>query len=314
MNLSTRLKYLLVEPDLRRFDRMLRWYRQPGPDVLGWHDSSWHFIAREDTDRRMTGVMIAEQLDVPMQWIGSGGYQPGIYQPFARALVRQPHHPRVVVFPVNLPRCTAVQWFRRPDLRFDAAIAVMDRWVRRPRPLVWVRPRDFPSAADDAAYEALPSPSRFSEKQLVRDFVAVKHIRPTTDEEVRQRQAEIFAFHFGHPVDPGHERLRQLADTVTTLEGAGIRCVTYATPINVEAGDELLGPAFRPHVAAHVAAAQQVLADAGARTELVDWHDALPRDVFFHRYYAAEHLKEDGRRWVADRVSDLIRAELKATS
>ncbi|MBV8959453.1 MAG: hypothetical protein JO054_13470 [Actinobacteria bacterium] len=296
-----------VDPDLRRFDDMLKMYKSPGPRVLCWHESPWMKVAREDPDQRTVGEMLATEFGTDIAALGTGGWHLGVYRALARALVQLPHRPEIVVFPVTLPRSTSVMWHRRPDLRFDNAIRIMDRWCERPRPLVWMHARDLGTREQWRAYLAMPSPSRYSELTVVQQFVDVKTHKAEDAEARRHQLAEIFAFHAGHDPDPDHERMVEMVDAVTLLESTGIRCVLYATPFNVQAGVELHGADFADHVASHVRLAAGLLGKAGAHAQLLDFHDRLEPSDYFHPYYGAEHFRDVGRRALAGWITDAVR-------
>ena len=287
---------------------MVRSYRRPGPRVLCWHDSVWVYSANEDTDRRPVFEMLAEH--VPgVAAIGRGGWHARLFLALARALVQLPHHPEVVAMPATLPRVTAVQWRRRPDLIFAEPIADIERWAARGRgPTPWRRKGRHPTPEEWAHFETLPSPSRFSALQTVGDFHRVQDAPASDPEQQRRRYAELFAFHFGHPPDPGHPRIVELRDTVALLASVGIRSVVYVTPFNVAAGTELLGPEFAPHVQAHIDVASAVLRELD--TPLHDFHDRLGPEVFLHPYHSAEHVRSEGKAAIATWVADAIRRGL----
>ena len=287
---------------------MVRTYRRAGPPVLCWHDSVWIYPAREDTDRRPVQAMLAEQLDGTTA-IGRGGWHARLFLALARALVRLPHRPQVVAFPATLPRVSAVQWFRRPDLIFEEPITDVERWAKRGRgPMPWRRQGLHPTTEEWAHFETLPSRSRFSELQTVGDFHRVQDARTTDPERQRRRRAELFAFHFGHPPDPTHDRVVEMRETVAVLAAAGIRSVVYVTPFNVAAGTELLGAEFASHVRAHIDVAARALAEVD--TPLHDFHDRFGREVFLHPYHSAEHVRSEGKVAIAGWVADAIRGAL----
>jgi hypothetical protein len=114
-----------------------------------------------------------------------------------------------------------------------------------------------------------------------------------------------FSLLYEYPLDPSHRKLRALRDLTALCRSKGIPLRFYITPIDVESGERTAGPAFRPRVAANVAAIRAALADQGATIE--DWSALFPAGLFSYKEYPNEHLNAAGRRKLADEVLRLIR-------
>ena len=95
----------------------------------------------------------------------------------------------------------------------------------------------------------------------------------------------------------------ELVDLATRIVG---KAVVYFTPINVEAGARLAGCRFTEIVKANVATVFSLLSDADAVIE--DWSGALPDSAFFRNATTTEHLNENGRCYLAEKVQAACRA------
>lgn len=277
-----------------------------GDGVLLFGDSVMERTSRGDTDQRTLGTMIAEALqERPVATISYSAFNPQIFAALARVAVRLPRPPSVVILPVNL-RCFSPQWDLNPAWQFEAELALIERYLSAPDTVILPIADIREAPGFYASFDATPVSFPLSRLSTIGEFRALVR-QPSTDEAGRRaRAAEIFVYHYTHPLTAEHRKVRALREAVTTFIGAGCRVLCYLTPINHEAGERLLGSAFKPALranAAVVASALRELPDV-----LQDLSEALPDEHFFHEDLATEHLNERGRSVLARLVSELAPA------
>ncbi|MBV8693785.1 MAG: hypothetical protein JOY57_19205 [Actinobacteria bacterium] len=303
----------VVNPEIAGYLRLLRAADGPPPlDVVVLGDSSWIWTARQDLDHRDLSAMFDAQLPpaVTRHHIRGGGYHPGLHAVYLQALVDSGRPlPPVVVGPVNV-RTFGPQWTYHPDYRFDTALARIRRAARSRHPrLVWT-PVAPPPRSDLTTTGAILHRSMFGPTRTLAEYrrlvgnTARDQETKATGAAYTERKRMIFEYHYGAAADRTSERLAQLGALGRVVRDAGSVLVAYSSPINIEGGVELLGPTFRSHILGQVAMAREALEQTcGNAIRWIDAVDALPASAFFHRYEASEHLAEEGRRWLSDKLA-----------
>ena len=300
----------VLDPEIEAYLRLLGATARSRPlHVLLLGDSPWLWTAHQDTDSRTALEMFEELLppEVSRHCIVGGGYHPGLFLAYVRALsdAGRPF-PRVVLLATNV-RTFSPQWRYAPEYRFDEVIARVTRagasrvpWLIRPDP---ARPGGLEEHA------AVVHRSAFGPARTVGEYRALIAARPQTPEEEHERRRVIFNFFYGEAAEDTNPRLGQLRELAALVAARGSRLVAYATPVNVEGGRELLGPGFDEHIRRESMLAEAALREgAAAALDWLPWVDALPAADFFHRYEPSEHLAEAGRRWMVAGLADAVQA------
>ena len=300
----------VLDPEIEAYLRLLGAAGRSRPlDVLVLGDSPWLWTAHQDTDTR-TALEMFEQLlpaEISRHCIVGGGYHPGLFLAYLRALADAGRRfPRVVLLATNV-RTFSPQWRYAPEYRFDEAMARVTRagrsrvpWLVRPDP---ARPGPLEEHA------AVVHRSAFGPERTIGEYRALIAASPTTPVEEHERRRVIFNFFYGEPAEETNPRLGQLRELAALVAARGARVVAYATPVNVEGGRELLGPGFDEHIRRESRLAEAALRDgAGEAMDWLPWVDAVPAADFFHRYEPSEHLAEAGRRWMVAGLVDAVQA------
>lgn len=296
--------------------------RTPPPEVLIFGDSTSLLVSRFDVWRQPLLEILVKRLR-PLRTcvVAHIGWHGAVQAALLRAVAALPCQPRVVVLPINL-RQTSPQWAANPYFQFedliDAATAfalgptralpVLPPFPRGPvtepgpdiDPLRWEQFRSMPvriTALDMASTGA----------ETVGDLIDLIATAPETKAERRERMRAVFAYHWLPGEDLG--RLAGLGEAVGIAERFGARIVGQLTPINYQAGRELLGPAFDRVVADFRSASIQACTDSIGNPEnllLEDLTHLLPSEDFFYRTDPTEHFGEIGRLAVARHMARVI--------
>jgi hypothetical protein len=289
---------------------LVRYEGDRSPPVLLLGDSVLERVSNTDQDARSLAEMLEQKLggSTAALCISGSGYHMGVFEAFLRCLGKTRHRPALVVFPINL-RSFSPQWDKDPRYQYDEEIRALERYIERGRrsTYLWRRSQDW------AAYERTSVAYPASSERSVGDFLSVIRSRPLAENDRLQRRRTIFRFHYLHPLVDHHRRLRQLQGLVQRAIELGVSLVAFVPPINFQAGEELLGDAFRRAVSAQLGVVQQALGSVRTqgRLHLVEASSSLDRSHFLHDYEPTEHLNQKGREVLASLIANAVVADLR---
>lgn len=271
--------------------------------VLYFGDSSVDFYEEGETDRRGILAMLDEML--PDSGVGSAANS-GFTLPLFRdmfTLLQQPEsRVRTVIICVNLGFLSPA-WYMRPDpfycqsryfLRYNGVVGQAFY-----RPLVAFR------AVSPVSYTQVDrdrTPLYFEDRRFLTVGEMERFLDAAQDRQEAGRTAAIATYM--QPVTARNPSVQALIDLVRKCRDAGIRPVPYISPINVEHGEKLLGPAFRKQTEHNIAVLRKLLADE--EIEPLNLAFDLPHEVFEKRHPMSTHLIAAGRTYVAQRIKDAI--------
>jgi hypothetical protein len=277
------------------------------PAVVGFGDSVWERVSRDDLDRRTLAQMLAEILrdrGVSTHFVHGSGYNQLVFLGFVRVLASLRAKPAAAIIAVNL-RSFSPQWQFNPLWRADAERRALARYLssrRTPRFL----PPAFPSARDVVEYDATRVSYPGTSYTTIGDFRRIVAARPDGEDARAERMRVLFRFHYMHPLVASNDHLVALSETLRTLQTLGVRTLCYITPVNVMAGNRHLGADFERIVSKNVDVIHSLIQQSAADVELVDLSRAFPSGLFFHDDEATEHLNEAGRTRLAMEVANRV--------
>jgi lysophospholipase L1-like esterase len=292
---------------LDKFEAFLRETAAPY-DALYLGDSVVERVSRDDQDTRTLARMVEDDLrgDVIVRSLTHSALHAHVYAALARAIATMDARPRLFVVPVNL-RSFSPQWALSPDWQFAEELAALREHIRGRGGAADFR---WPAPLTAAQFEAARVQYVGSNLATVGQFREIIRSQPADEAGIRARRQAIFTFHYMAELEAGDTRLRALAALAEAAEAMGARALLYVTPVNAEAGAELLGEEFLAVQRANVATIRQALSAALERgaVHLLDYSEAMSAAGFFHRYEPTEHLNQDGRRRIAAMLAEEIRA------
>jgi hypothetical protein len=301
--LPGRAPYAQLASLVSAFDRDER-----AAEILCLGDSVLERVSHHDEDQRTLGRILADMMSSGPRLlpISGSGYHVEVFSALLRAVATMKHRPDIVVVPVNL-RSFSPQWDLNPSYAFADELRALDAFVREPQrrvPSIPTMPR--PSAIATRKWHETPVAYPSSTLHTVAEFQAVVANSGNTDPE---RLRQIFVYHYMHPLGPTHRKLAMWDALFRAVVEMRVRCIAYATPVNVDGGSEFAGAALAESVRASVKRFEHATS-ANARTGLtfLDLSELLDADDFFRRHEATEHLNANGRKKLAARLTDAIGA------
>lgn len=266
-------------------------------------DSVLLAVDRGDADRRSLARMEKMALaPIALQPAALHGMHAEIYEPCIDWLLRRGARPELFVVPITM-RSLAPIWRFQPGLQFanERLAIAMDRpvlrWFLRPA-RIWQAQARWQVSEHDYRTTRVPTPGG-----------GTATIAGRFDEHLAGRydRAAWAAADYLPPVEPDHPRLRAL---VRIARRPDTRVLFYLTPTDRQSARALLGPVFDERFERNVATIVGALREVGA--DVIDWSGLLPTDAFTRSQVIDEHLDERGRRELAARLADEIRARLSA--
>jgi hypothetical protein len=284
--------------------RSLGTYLEGGVDIVYLGDSTVKYIAPEDEDRRSLGEMV--QALVPGAGLGvvaHDGYHAAVFEDYCRYMVRGDVLPCVVIVPINL-RSFSPLWDQQPAWQFEKERYVLRhpsyvaRVLRRPLAVFGVVGED-PLSIEE--FLALPVYVGDEQTGTTVDFGVLGHgAAPAHAAQIQGR--------YQYRLKLGHRRLTSFVDIACLLVEHGITPVLYITPIDCQAGERYHGGPFMEQVAENVGTIQAALGQVGASA--LDLSHLCKTEEFCYMDFVNEHLDEKGRRRVAERLAEAVRAGL----
>lgn len=267
-------------------------------DVVFFGDSTVFFTHPEDADKSSIPTFLQGLTDeLSVVAVYSAAFDPQLYADFAQYMRKHGAVNRFVVFPINL-RLYAPQlntyhyrYFDKERL-FLKNDSVIFRWLYGP--LSTFKTFNFRSVSEK---DFAMAPVLDGEKNLgpVGIFNPLREIE--VDDTQRARIITFFFMYSLKPDDPAPQALKRM---VKQLAAAGITAVPYFTPVDMASCREALGSQFDTRIEENLAVLRGLLEEL--EVDYLDLSSSLGPEFFAWTHYPNDHLKDSGRKYVAERI------------
>lgn len=294
-----------VPKPIVRFQTLL----DEGLDILYLGDSTlWHPVGTQTT-----AAMVQERLPARrVSELSHAAYGMDIYQSYISYMLRQDVRPALVIIPINM-RSFSPEWDQRPGYQFTREKRILamgiplTRLVGRPLGLFGgyapaITQDEFLHSTVYAGSEPIGEVQEFEgsvgasplEEGGGEQFVYYQEVPDDADFQ------RLLTYYYMEQISPEHRKLQAMLDIAQALRAAQIEVIFYVTPVNVELGDVYVGENFRQQFAANVAVVKAAL--AAHEVELLD----LSFDLAAYFFSDTEHLRQPGKRYIAERLATTI--------
>ncbi len=274
-------------------------------DAVYLSDSVNFWTHASDVDKRRISQFLGDDLPpLKVMAIDGGCFQTEVFASCAELIKSLPTHIKFAVIPINM-RSFSPYWVRQPRMQFEELRCCLHwgptLYQGLMRPLSIFKAVNF---SHISYQDYLKTPVFDGDKPLgtVNDFTSLIRGENLTPQQQHDRFAYLYCYH----LTPEHRFLVGLRQTVQTFKEAGITPVCFIDALAYEEGTKWYGPEFCDRVKANIAVVQDVLKQDGLQA--LDLSFFLTDDQFNYRPVITEHLKESGRRRVAARLAEEIRA------
>lgn len=286
---------------------LLRQALEKKNEVIFFGDSTVRFNRLEDKDKKTIPQMLQVKIpDSNVTSISYPGYSADVFLAYVQRISRSGRWPKCIIIPINL-RSFSVGWDKRPQYQF-----VEERTLIAPKPFlidIFLKPlmvfrvinlapisqQDYENA------EVLDGTTRVGK---VKDFQ--RSDASITPEQALQNH---FILDYMEKLTGDNRKIKSIAALVRLLSGKNTRTIFYVSPVDVDAGSQSLGKRFQDQIQENVAFIRMVLRKE--QLDLLDLSLDVKHEDFDWNPYPNEHLKEAGRRFVADELSKKISPALK---
>lgn len=274
-------------------------------DIVYLGDSSVYTVIPADKDKRTIGEMVGDMTPgLSLVEISHAAYHMRVYLEFCRYIARQPNRPRIVVIPVNLGSFSA-EWAMRPEYQFEKERIILRGGLKKHLVLALSKPLsvfnyNFVSITREEYLKA-PVYRGMQRVGTVKDFNHSGY-KQFTRNNIKNKIISRYMY----AMNPGHWNYQSVSEAIDVLNWKKIIPVIYIVPVDHETCEGYFPGEFRKWLAINVAFIRMRLESRGM--ELLDLSTALPAEAFVYGSYPDEHVKEAGRRLVAEKISAFIAA------
>ena len=273
-------------------------YLKEGADIIYFDASVNEFIAPGDTDRRQLCTMMQDaKPKLKVRPVTHPAYGLAMYEAYCHYLLKQKSRPRLIIIPLEL-RYFSKTWYMRPEYQFSHDKAILKGGMEA----VWYHPFrifQFKKDISQAAFEALP---------IYNADKYVGTIKQCMDTSQGKRLSVIAGYMMSLTIEDTN--IQCLKRIVKLMKGSDIKVLFSIHAINYEDGEKYLPGSFKIRTLENVTVLKQVLDKEGA--DYIDLSFAFGSNVFFWRDYMNEHLRQNGRNYVASRLVSRADSMLRA--
>ena len=107
------------------------------------------------------------------------------------------------------------------------------------------------------------------------------------------RKKLIFIYHYTYQLNQQHELLKYFTNIINLARTLNIKLFFYVTPINYQAGLDLVGESFLKIVRSNLNIIRDIfLSEAHSGVHFENYLELLPKDNFFNEDSPTEHLNQ----------------------
>lgn len=287
------------------------------PRLLVFGDSVFLRVATDDHSQKSLGQILGDYYRDRVFIVSGSGYHSGVFEQFCAVLATLPSRPRIAVVPINL-RSFSPTWDLNPLYQFRPEIDLLSSFD-------WTRPAyrlNNTNKCSEVESLLIPLEMDGNKSITLGDFLDIIGKTPVVGSgEWKARLETIFRHHYTYPVYSDHRKLNSFKQTIRLLRDAGVAVYCYITPLNYEAGAEYCGDTFIASIRNNIYKIRQeiesglVYSSSNNDIPMLRFDDfafQLSRNEFFTRHNATEHLRFEGREFIARRIIEAAQSAMKA--
>lgn len=295
----------LVRNKFRKKNELDAYLAKDSISIIYFGDSVIKYIAKNDTDERSIGKILSDLIDRDIGVISDGAYHLGVYEAFSEYLCSRKNTIETVIIPINL-RSFSVQW-ERPSYEFKKEIDILLSLSKGKRTVVndlMIKIRDLFDAkqADNETekWENLVVFYDYTAIGTVKDYILKKD--PEDFEDIRSQ----YIFRYLYNLDKNHRKINSLKSLIANYEKCGISVILYITPVNYKLGEKYVGENFSKIVSKNISIIIESVNESNNNVLIENLAFDLEPSYFDHLNAPNEHLNERGRKYVAERLGELL--------
>lgn len=291
------------EPDELLYPKF-RQVIQDQPKYVYLGDSSIYAYSENDTNRKSIAEMLSERDMVEVGEITGGGMGLDTIEVLLRELL-EIYQPEVVIIPINL-RSFSVWWQFNPKQQYKSSLFfiesrnnILKRVFYRPiaTRTQWMQP------LSEEKFDKIPLKQG---GQVIGTVGMIEKIIYYQNEvgATKSQSEFLYRTYYFPDIDPNNVMLQSLVNISEALENREIQVIFYFEPLDYETGTVLLGDEFDEAIDKLVLLIETQLEKNGHGA--IDLTQLAEKNHFYHGGYPDEHLDQEGRLMVAEKISNEI--------
>jgi hypothetical protein len=282
-------------PEIQQLDNLL----VHDANVIYFGDSTITSYALFEENKDFISTMLKNiQPDQTIGRISYPAYHMDIFLEYARYIVNQEHLPQTVIIPINL-RSFSPGWDLKPSYQFEKEV----RFLQQNNDL-FVQAFDVPLSIfrwyepeiTQQTFETMPVYKGLQKVGTVEEFERV-----FSEDSTLLNKEKILIYNYLYNLSPEHRKLQSLVQLVDVYRANNIDVILYITPIDYQFGESLLGEQFTEQVTQNTTLIASMV--EGKDVVFLDLSFDLTSEFFGWHEYPNEHLNENGRFFVAEKLS-----------
>lgn len=271
-------------------------------DIIYLGDSVLLQADADDRNKAAISDYLGELLpECRIKLIAGRAFHPGVYEAICSYILASGERPRTIIIPINL-RSFSPSWDKRHIYQLNDEIRLLSN------PCLyhfWFKPLEIFKARLDASRDELESSNVFDDRRLIGTVASIlKEMNDHPADAPDSLKRKSIAFLYLYRLDDSHRKVRSLINIVSMLHKSGVQSILYVTPLDYRLCASYYGDDFRPRVEKNIEVIKSSLKSQDIA--VLDLAFSLESEFFSHSYYPNEHLKESGRRLVAEKLAEVI--------
>lgn len=263
-------------------------------NVLFVGDSVAERISNLDKDKRTLAGMLNNNFSGKdkMLSISHSAYNLRMYDSLLQCFKILKYRPKAVIVPINI-RSFSPQWCMEPDWKFEKELDIINSFLSDN-----IQGFDYKFEFLDTNVKfALTT---FTQRKQFKDVIDIKGKDEASD---LFRKKLIFIYHYTYQLNQQHELLKYFTNIINLARTLNIKLFFYVTPINYQAGLDLVGESFLKIVRSNLNIIRDIfLSEAHSGVHFENYLELLPKDNFFNEDSPTEHLNQIGRKILANTI------------
>ncbi len=282
---------------------MLDEYLKNGTEIIFLGDSVIDSVAESDKDKSSIVAIISKMNpSLTIRALTHGGYHLGVYEVILKNISKSKLKPKIIIIPINL-RSFSPGWDMLPVYQFERE----QFYFSTSRLLAYFyKPLAIMKAINTNAVtysEYLELPVYYGNRKIgmVSEFDNFSKFNVINDKNIRDK----FIFDYMYDLSNEHRKIKSMLNIINTAKNNNIQLYIYVTPIDIDNGVKYVGNDF----------VRQTKKNSNYICYLIkkenlpclNLSQGLNSSNFNYSVYPNEHLNEKGRRFVAEKISELLK-------
>ena len=285
--------------------KLLKTYLKENVQILFIGDCTNYFCDTDDRDSRTIVEMLQDRCSqFSVRGISHAAYQMDLYLELCKYIIRLKKKPEIIIFPVNM-RSFSPDWDKRPQYQFEKEKIILQEGLMSYLLSSFYKPlRVLNYNFFSISRKEFENTSVFKGKKKVgkvKDFNNLNY-RKVSEKNKKNK----FLFYYMYSLTRKHRKIKSMLQIAKILSFNNIQLIFYVTPIDFESGEDYFPNQFITQLHDNTKMICDLLRKR--KVHILDLSMDLKTEFFSWRMYPNEQLDQEGRKFVAERLSDKIKA------